>query len=64
MLDAKQEEFLREEVRRLERLNQATLGRVSMLQDNARSDHHLIIVLEERIQDLTAELKHYKDNEV
>ena len=64
MLDAKQEEFLREEVRRLERLHQATLGRASMLQDNVRSDHHLIIVLRERIQDLTAELKHYKDKEV
>ena len=64
MLDAKQEEFLREEVRRLERLNQATLGRVSMLQDNVRSDHHLILVLEERIRDLIAELKQYKDKEM
>lgn len=64
MLDAKQEEFLREEVRRLERLNQATLGRVSMLQDNVNSDHHLILVLRERISDLTAELKQYKDKEV
>jgi hypothetical protein len=56
MYDAKQQEFLREEVKRLERTLDAAMGEISQLKENASADHHLIIVLRERVSDLTKEL--------
>jgi hypothetical protein len=60
MSDAIGVDFLKGEVKRLERALQAALGHVGQLQENARSDHHLIIVLRERIGDLTRDLNALK----
>jgi hypothetical protein len=60
MYDAKQQEFLREEARRLERTLDVALGEISQLREAARADHHLIIVLRERISDLTREVNALK----
>ena len=60
MYDAKQQEFLREEVKRLERTLDAAMGELSQLKANAKADHHLIIVLRERVSDLTNELQDAK----
>jgi predicted nucleic acid-binding Zn-ribbon protein len=58
--DAKQQEFLREEAQRLQRLLDAAMGQISKMQEAARSDHHLILVLRERINDLTREVQALK----
>ena len=60
MYDAKQQEFLREEAQRLQRLLDAAMGQISKMQEAARSDHHLILVLRERINDLTREVQALK----
>lgn len=56
MADAKQMEFLREECARLQRALDVALGEASILRDGRRSDHHLIILLEDTIKDLRKEV--------
>ena len=56
MYDQKQAEFLAEENRSLKRQLDAAMGQISKQLEQSRSDHHLIIVLEERITDLANEL--------
>lgn len=52
MYDQKQAEFLAEENRSLRRQLDVALGQMSKQSEQARSDHHLIIVLQEQIGDL------------
>jgi hypothetical protein len=50
-------EELRAEVRNLKGALHSALGNVLQLKENARADHHMLIVLRERINDLTSELQ-------
>jgi len=56
MYDQKQAEFLAEENRSLRRQLDAAMGQISKQGEQARSDHHLIIVLKETISDLRRNL--------
>jgi len=66
MYDQKQAEFLAEENRSLRRQLDAAMGQISKQDEQARSDHHLIIVLKETISDLRKNLASLqkKDEEV
>jgi hypothetical protein len=62
--DAKQIQFLEDERKRLQRALDAAGGKISMLEDGRRSDHHLLIVLGETISDLRKQLADYRAKEV
>jgi hypothetical protein len=63
MYDPKQAEFLAEENRSLRRQLDAAMGQLSKQGEQARSDHHLIISLQETISDLRKNLASLQQKE-
>jgi hypothetical protein len=63
MYDPKQAEFLAEENLSLRRQLDAAMGQLSKQGEQKRSDHHLIIVLQETISDLRKNLASLQQKE-